>query len=171
MVLYIANEARQVEVTPKFEVGVEAKGGIGVGDDFSQNAGSQKSLFEASVGVKIELIIVGISFPIRWGMDLSPVISAGRIVPGLFKLEVKQTISLVLEILGGWMGLYAELALGPFGVEWELQLFSWTGFSFSFDLSEETLGSWTLDFEAEVNKYLGALNTQVPTPNCAACTQ
>lgn len=161
----------QVEVTPKFEVGVEAKGGIGVGDDFSQNAGSQKSLFEASVGVKIELIIVGISFPIRWGMDLSPVISAGRLVPGLFKLEVKQTISLVLEILGGWMGLYAELALGPFGVEWELQLFSWTGFSFSFDLSEETLGSWTLDFEAEVNKYLGALNTQVPTPNCAACTQ
>lgn len=135
----------QAEIKPGVALGVDARGGVGTVD-----GESGMSLYEFSAGVRLTLTLVGISFPITWAVDVSDVFSpAGQHILGMFKLAVIQKISMVLDILSGDFGLYAEFSIGPFGLEWTLPIFEWTGFIFNFDISEVPLWSTTLDFRAQ----------------------
>lgn len=154
---FATNGTPQLEVKPGIAVGVEAKAGIGGGDD---GGGS----FEASAGAKIALTLIHLRFPIRWLFTLSDVFKAGQHILGLFDLKLVRKISMEIEVLSGWGGLYADLNLGPFGVSWEFPLFKWIGLLFSVDLSEVPLGSWRLDFQAQFAAALAA--GQKPKPAC-----
>ena len=152
----------QLEVTPSIAIGVEASAGVGA----EESAGGGMA-FGASVGVKIALTIIELRFPIRWGMQLADgTDKAGNVVPGLFKLQTYVSLSIAIEILSGWMGLYVSLSLGPFGLEWTLKLFGWTGIAFQAPLVDPiTADLMTIDFRAALNAALAG--QQVPAkPAC-----
>ena len=163
---FASNGLPQVEVKPSIGVGVDARAGVAVGDD-------DGNLFEASAGAKLSLTLANLSFPIRWLFSIDDVKRPnGTTIAGLFDMNLRRKISLELDLLSGWMGLYAELTVGPFGLDWEYPIFKWTGIFLSVDLSDTSLGKWRLDFQAAFNAALAAGQAQnVATCNGNACTQ
>ena len=155
---FAANGMPQVEIKPNIAIGVEAKAGVGVA--------SEEGNIEASAGAKIALTLVSVALPIRWLFELEDVDNAaGQHVLGLFDLKLKQKISIEIDLLSGWMGLYAELSFGPFGLDWEYPLFKWTGIFLSRDLSEVDVAKWRLDFQAAFADALARGQTS-PRPSC-----
>lgn len=163
---FASNGLPQVEIKPSIGVGVDARAGVGFGDD-------DGDLFEASAGAKLSLTLANLSFPIRWLFSIDDVKRPnGTTVAGLFDLNLRRKISLELDILSGWMGLYAELTVGPFGLDWEYPIFKWTGIFLSVDLSNKSLAKWRLDFQAAFNAALAAGQAQnVATCNGNDCLQ
>ncbi|TNF30753.1 MAG: hypothetical protein EP329_13380 [Deltaproteobacteria bacterium] len=150
----------QLEVVPSIGIGVEATAGLGVEE------GEGGASFGASAGVKLSLTIIELSFPIRWGIQLAAGYQNGVVVPGLFKIQLYRSISIGLEFLSGWMGLYARLSLGPFAIEWTLKVFSWTGISFQAPLvAPATADLTTIDFRALLNAALAGQQAP-PRPAC-----
>ncbi len=153
----------QLEVRPGVEISAEARAGIGVADEGEQDT------FEASAGVKIELVIAGITFPLRWGLSLDDAKVDGVTVPGLFDLSAYHTVSLELDFLSGWMGVYARLSLGPLGLEWEFRIFDWTGITSTIDIGDSATKLFCLDFQALVNQALAGGQAAKPSCNGNVC--
>lgn len=146
----------QLEFKPNAGVGVEAKGGVGL---------AETGAYEFGAGVRLALTLVDIAFPITWGIVMADFEdAAGKVTPGLLKLEIVQKISLVLELLNGEFGLFAEFSIGPLSFEWVFNLFTWKGLSFNFELSEIPLFSTTLDFTEQFYKALQGAASQACAP-------
>ena len=148
----------QVEVTPNLALGVEAKGGIGV----------VNALYEVWAGVKLSLTLVGLKFPITWGLALTDVKAPPeKETFGMFELSIIQKVAMAVEVLSGEFSLFAEFTIAFFSLEWSLPIFNWQGLFFTFDLSSEKLFSTLLDFRAQFDTPIkGAADTVCDEGEC-----
>ncbi|GEM_PF-3081369 len=130
----------QIQVGPELAIGVVARGGVGSGET---------GAYEVSAGVRLLLTLVSIGFPVTWGIEADAALKSvtGDTIKGYFKIGLVQRIAMELEFLGGEFGLYAKIAVGPFGLEWTFNVFEWTGIKLAVTLSQDVLVSKIIDFE------------------------
>ena len=148
----------QVVFTPNLGVGVTAKGGVG---------STEQGAYEIGAGVRLALTIVDVAFPIMFGVKLVDV--AGH--KGLFSLDIVNKIDLELSMLGGEFGLFAEFSVGPLSIEWVLNIFTWDGFLFAYNLVEEVLFSTTLDLWETAAALTSAAAASCDTGPSSPCYQ
>ncbi|MBT9555862.1 MAG: hypothetical protein IV100_07535 [Myxococcales bacterium] len=126
------------KVVPEFDVGLDLHGGVGVA------AGP----VEAFAGVHAVITIVNLAFPIRWAMRVAEATDEDdQPVENLFKIEFFRTVKAELGVLQLVAGVFAEIGVSVFKVEWEQKLFEFGGFTFSWDLADDVLNSKKLDLE------------------------
>jgi len=145
------NGMPKLEIKPLVQVGAEAKGGVGF---------DLEGFIEVWAGVKLEIIFAAITIPIAWGVSVDIVIANDRSAPPklkpVLKLAIGERVALELEFLGGAMGLFAEINFGPFGFEWALELFAWSGITVTKTLSERTVWETDVDFQFDPGLSLSA---------------
>jgi hypothetical protein len=138
----------QFVVRPSVGLGVEAKAALG---------SAETSAYEIGFGVRLALKVLELAFPITWGFELKDALDpAGKAVFGLLELDVIQKLALELSVLSGEFGLFASFAIGPFALEWTLNIFTWAGIERAFDLANGALLKTKLDFTARFANALGS---------------
>jgi alpha-tubulin suppressor-like RCC1 family protein len=158
-----------VPVTITAELVLEACFGIGAGVDddtmapefqmvpsvacamgVSGGVGFDLGLAELVAGVKAEITIVELAFPIKWGMVVDNAYEDGetsKIVQDLYTVRYYRKVDMELTVLKLSFAIFAEAALGGiFKTSWELALFEFEGFLFTWELANDTLSQTKIDF-------------------------
>ena len=129
-----------------FSFGV--KPAVGFGGDLRGGIGVEGPVVTAWAGIRAVLTVVEIGFPITWIVTAAQRKNAqGNPVPDLFEILYNAKIALEMEILSGFLSIFAEVGVGPFTTEWDLKVFEWKGFTFSKTLYEPTIKKTVLDFK------------------------
>ncbi len=153
----------QLEIRPNIGVGVEAKAGAG---------STEQGGYEIGAGVRLALKIIDLAFPIVWGFkieDAKTPAPESRSIDGLLDVNFVARRLLEMTLLSGEFGFFATLSIGPFSLEWTINLFKWEGVKFAHTLSTATLAKTKIDFRAQ---FEGALQRSNSAATCnAAGTQ
>ncbi len=106
--------------------------------------------FEAGIGLKLDLIIFKLGFPIVQGTTASGTKNAsGSRVPHIFDVRVYEKVLFRLSVFGGTLSLWGGLAVGPFKLELVVPIFSWRMWRWEWEISKKELLSVVVDFLAK----------------------
>jgi len=130
-------------VSPTFTVAP----GIGVGLDVRGGAGIEEFV-TAYAGVRADITIVELSFPVSWSLLADTVQDrGGHIVNGLYHVMHRRDVGMELRFLKMALGVFVELGIGPFTHEWNWDLLGFDGVKLHWNLSSDSLVSTKVDFQ------------------------
>ena len=137
--------ASAISSSGEFTFGV--KPAVGFGGDLRGGIGVEGPVVTAWAGIRAVLTVIEIGFPIVWVVKAQQRTNAqGSPVPDMFEILYNAKIALEMDILSGFLSIFAEVGVGPFTTEWDLKVFEWKGFTFSKTLFESTVKKVVLDF-------------------------
>lgn len=133
-------------INKKGELSFGVKPSAGVGADVRGGIGVENPVVTIWAGVRAVVTIMELGFPVGLNLKVQERKKNNQPVPDLFEIVISADIKVETTILSGFVGVFAEIGVGPFTVEWDLKLFEWPGFVFSKELGKADLSKTLLDF-------------------------
>ncbi len=126
-------------IKPEIVLNADIKGGVG---------GSYGPI-DVYAGVRAEVTIVGLEFPIKWGLKVERIDKDKdeHAIEDMYTVEFFRGVSAELTVLKLAVGFFAEVGVSIFKVEWEDNMFEYGGLHFAWDLDEHAISSAKLDFQ------------------------
>jgi hypothetical protein len=132
-------------VAPGIGIVMEVKGGVGA----TEEVGPLE--FGAEAGIKAEITLVEIVFPIGWSLKVEELSKNGVVVPDMYSVKFVREVTAELSFFKLVLGLFFEIKAGIslFSPSWEYNFFEFEGIKLNFDISSDDLISKKVDFQWE----------------------